>query len=340
MRDVAKACGVSAMTISAVLNNRPGFASEETRRRVLAKVEEMGYQPNAIARGLTQRRMNTVGVVMLYQEARSLMSDRYISPILDGIFAGNRASHQKTLIITEEHWEDVQENLSSYLDGHCDGFIFVLPFLSVEALSGFARRQIPFVIIGESRTEDFLSTVDMNNVQAAFDAVSHLIEAGHRRIAFLRGGDFLLSSGEREAGYRQALDRAGISWDDRLVLPGDYNPVSGRERMQKLLDLSPADRPTAVFCCDDGIAQGAWEAIRERGLSVPGDLSLIGINDDHSAELLGLTTIHQPLHRIGVSATKMVLGQIAGERAVNEKLLLPGTLVRRSSVAPSAKRTG
>lgn len=336
IRDVAKACGVSAMTISNVLNNRPGNASPETVRRIRLMVEEMGYQPNAIARGLTRRRMNTLGIILSYEGKVSLTSDRYFSPILDGIFAANKQCHQKTLVITEDHWETVQDNMTSYLDGHCDGFIFVLPILPPDAFQPLLNRKVPFVLVGESRPEESLSTVDMDNVGAAYEAVSHLIAQGHRKIAFLKGDDFLLSSGQREAGYRQALDRAGIPTEDSIILPGNYNVRSGYVRTKRLLDRPIEELPTALFCCDDWIARGAIEALMEEGLSVPADMSIIGVNDDKEVAQMqpGLTTVHQPLHEIGEKAVEMVLAQISRETEAGEKQYLKGEMIHRGSVAP------
>jgi len=324
------------MTVSAVLNNRPGYASTETRQRVLKVVEEMRYQPNAVARGLTRRRMNTLGIVMSFEGKLSITADRYLSPIIDGIVAAGKSCHQRVLVITEDHWEEVQENLSSYLDGHCDGLIFILPILPEGAFEPLMKRQIPLVIVGDNRPEAGVAVVDLDNVGAARDAVRFLREQGHRRIAFLQGDRFLLSSSERESGYRLALEEGGIAYDERLVVPGEYNARSGYERTQRLLSGHPVLRPTAIFCGDDSIALGAQQALQEQGLRIPEEMSLIGVNDDKEASLMqpGLTTVRQPLRLMGEMAVDMVLAQISRAGAARRKILLDGELVIRESVGP------
>ncbi len=340
IRDVAKRCGLSAMTVSSVLNNRPGSAAPETRDRVLRAVEEMGYRPNAVARSFRQQRMSTLGVVMSRDEKVSLTADRYFGPVLDGILEVGSKNHQKLLVITEESWEDVQQNLLSYTDGHCDGLIFILPIMPTEAILPLLKRKTPFVLIGESRPEEWLSVVDLDNVRAAADAVDYLIQNGHRRIALFKGDDVLLSSHQREAGYRRALAAAGIPVDERLILPGAYRTESGHERMCLLLKRRTEMPFTAVFCGDDAIAQGALLALTEQGLNVPQDVSLVGINDDKQVSLLkpGLTTLRQPLDQLGKRAVEMVLNQIDHGAPGGVKELLPGELIVRGSVGPPAPR--
>ncbi len=336
IRDVAERCGLSAMTVSAVLNNRPGFAAPETRARVLRVVEEMGYQPNAVARSFRRQRMNTLGVVMSHDQKLSLTSDRYFSPVLDGIFKANKQHQQKTLIITEDTAEAVQQNLLGYADGHCDGLIFILPLLPSDAFLPLLKRQIPLVLIGESRPEEELSVVDLDNVQAAFNAVGHLTQRGHRKIAYFSGNERLLSAHQREAGYRQAFAAGGIPVEERWVLPGKYQIDSGYERMRFLCGLPKELRPTAVFCADDYIAQGARQALAELGVPMPEGMSLVGINDnqDVSTREPGLTTIRQPLHLFGKRAVEIALRQIDKKSSAGEKILIRGELIVRGSVAP------
>ncbi len=345
IREVAKACGLSAMTVSAVLNNRLGETSPETRQRVLRVVKEMNYHPNAIARGLSRRRMNTLGIVMSYEGNPSVTSDRYISPILNGILVANKSFHQRTLLIAEDHWEDVQNKLPSYLDGHCDGLIFLLPIMQSEAFLPLQERHLPFVIIGENCSDPAMTCVDMDNVGAAHLAVRFLLDHGHRQIAHFKGSDFLSSAQQREQGYREALARANIPCDERFILPGDYSMASGYERMQYLLTRWNQVHPTAVFCADDAIALGVLQALTEHGMRVPEEVSLIGINDDSGAATAnpGLTTVQQPFHELGQQAVELLLSQIklaAAPKNVDassrNNVLLPGTVVVRKSVSKPA----
>ena len=335
IRDIAKACGVSAMTVSAVLNKRQGAASAETRERILRVVDEIGYHPNAVARALTRRYTDTIGVVLVYQETASLTGDRYFGPVLDGICDSCKSHRQRALIITEDTWEEACENLPSYFDGHCDGLLFVLPTVSDEFLVAVQRQNIPFVIIGEHRSVPSLSVADLDNVAAGYDAVSYLIAAGHRRIAHFKGSPFFWSSSQREDGLRRAFEENNLPVDETLILDGHYTKESGSEQVEELIAQCGADMPTAIFCGDDWIALGALEALHKRGLRVPEDVSLIGVNNDSEGaiSLPGLTTIDHPLRVIGRNATDVVLSQIREKCATGEKRLTRGRLIVRGSVS-------
>ena len=322
------------MTVSAVLNDRRGAASAETRERILKKIEEMNYQPSAVARGLARRHMNTIGVVMAYGEHTTLASDRYFGPVLDGVFDTAKANSQRTLIITEDTWEEAYQKLPSYFDGHCDGLLFILPTIPSEHMMKLNQRNIPFVIVGEAREETSLSVVDVDNVAAGFDATAHLISNGHRRIAYFAGDDFYLSSRQRGEGYRRAHESRGVPIDDALIFPGRYSVDSGRERMAHLLKAPPSDRPTAIFCGDDWIALGALDVAKQHGLRVPGDLSLIGVNNNREGQESdpALTTVDNPLRAIGRSAVDVVFSQIHHGSLPGIKRLLRGELIVRGSV--------
>ena len=335
IRDIAKACGVSAMTVSAVLNKRQGAASAETRERILRVVDELGYHPNAVARALTRRYMDTIGVVLVYRETASLTGNRYFGPVLDGICDSCKLHRQRALIITEESWEEACENLPSYFDGHCDGLLFVLPTVSDEFLVAVQRQNIPFVIIGEHRSVPSLSVADLDNVAAGYDATSYLISVGHRRIAHFKGNSCFLSSTQREDGLRKAFEENNLPIDETLILDGHYSKESGSEQVEELIARCGADMPTAIFCGDDWIALGALDALQKRGLRVPEDVSIIGVNNDTEGAVSSppLTTIDHPLRVIGRNATDVVLGQIRDKSASGEKRLTRGQLIVRGSVS-------
>jgi len=341
IRDVAKACGVSAMTVSAVLNNRQGAASSNTRDRVLRVVEELGYHPNALARGLSRKTMQTVGVVLVSSGTTSIAADRYFGPILDGVFDKAKQADQRVLIITEETWEAAYDKLPSYFDGHCDGLLFVLPTISNEFLVSVQRQDVPFVILGESRPMPTLSVVDLDNIAAGYDATTFLLQNGHRRIALFKGDAYFASSGLREEGYKKALTEWGAPVEDGLVYEGRYSADSGYACMLNLLKSPAGDLPTAVFCADDWIAMGAIQALDERGLSVPSDMSIVGVNDNKESSTWspGLTTISQPLRSLGQRATEMVLDQIRNGRKPGVKALVRGEIVTRGSVSTLAAPT-
>lgn len=335
IRDVAKACGLSAMTVSAVLNNKAGEASAETRARVLCAVRELGYRPNAVARGLSRRSMNTLGVIMAYRGQPSLTGDRYNGPVLDGILDENRRQHKRTLVITENSWDEAAEHMPGYFDGHCDGLIFLIPEMPDETLIPYLNSKVPMILIGETRQEPQLSCIDIDNVAAAQQITDYLLQRGHRRIALLRGAMTLIASRQREEGYRRALQRWGLPETSVDVLDGQNLHESGCERAKAILQRPRSEWPTALFCSDDWIALGALQALTEAGVRVPEQMSLVGINDDPEATSAqpALTTMSQPLKQMGERAVRFLLEQRQGAIPSGTKLFLEATLIERDSVA-------
>lgn len=325
------------MTVSSVLNGKTGEASEETRARVLKAVDELGYHPNGVARGLARRRMETIGIVASFSDRPSLTGDRYFGPVFDGLLLAAQTQHQRALIITETHWSHLPQNLSRYLDGHCDGLIFVTPTFPSETITPLLKAQIPLVFLGENRPELPVSVIDMDNEQAGALATQKLLELGHRRIAYIGGNKDLRSSFERRNGYLRALEQAGILPDAELHSVGAYNPQWGYLEALRLLTLSPYQRPTALFCGDDSIGVGAIGALQERGYSVPEDFSVVGVNDDQIGQQCtpSLTTIRQPLRTLGEHAVEMLLEQVQDKKLSLRRVLLPGEWVERGSVGPA-----
>jgi len=342
IRDLARASGVSAATVSYVLNNGPKPVKPETRERVLKAAAELNYHPNAVARGLglkrglSLKRMNTIGLI---NQFAVWPGNQYFSAILDGILYACNAARQGTTIFAEHSWDDMSANQATYFDGRCDGFI-LLAAPSVHPLfEAFQRRQLPVVVIGDLLPDLDVSCIDVDNALAAEEAVSYLIDQGHRRIGMLCG-DFVSASARlRLDGYRQALAKAGIAYDETLVLPGGHYARSGHERALQILQWPADRRPTALFCSNDGIALGVLDALHELKVSVPEEISVCGFDDIPSAPLAqpALTTVRQPLNRIGMRAVELLLEQITAGKPTGRKEVLPAELIIRDSVAALAE---
>jgi len=335
IKHVAKACGVSVATVSGVLNNTPDAAGPETRARVLDMIRKMNYSPNAVARGLSSRRMDTIGVVMEYNGWGSLVSDQHLGPIIDGVIGQCSRLRQKMLLYSES-WSDALANVPAFSDGFCDGLLLIVPMVSDEFFAELTRRRTPFVIIGDYRSEPNLSAVDIDNIDAGRQVTNHLLDLGHERIAMLRGDESHQSARLRAQGYRSALEDRGRQYQEAIDLHGGYNAEFGREAALKLLEMPRSLRPTAIFCGDDRIALGVLEVLRERKISVPGEMSVVGINDSHEAGegQPSLTTLRQPGRAIGERAVDMVRAQIMKKEGAGCKVALPGTLVVRETSGP------
>ena len=335
IKDVAAAAQVSLGTVSKVLNERSDAnISHATRERIRIAAHRIGYHPSALARGLAGKRMNTIGVVMAYSQD-SVTSDPYLGPCLDGILAQSKSRNQKVMLFLEGEWTDALESVPSYGEGHCDGLLIVIPRLNSPFLARLRERhpRLPFVLIGDSREDDPMPCVDIDNVEAARLATDYLIQQGHRRIATFCGNHDFCSNYQRMNGYRQALLEAGIVFDSRYVFSGEYHSEWGERNAHRLLDdFAPADRPTAVFCFCDAVAVGALAGFAERHVRVPEAISVIGIDDIPRAAGLKLTTVRQSVRNIGVQSVQTLLDLLGENKDTLPRVLTKPELIERDTV--------
>ncbi|MCL2516377.1 MAG: LacI family transcriptional regulator [Microbacteriaceae bacterium] len=324
--DVAREAGVSVATVSKVVNGRYGVAPG-TFERVMAIVTRLGYETSLVASSLRRRQTNVIGVLVTEFEP-------YSAELLKGIGAAAHGTGYELLAYSG--WADdappvgwERRSLSRLAGTLIDGAILVTPTVLLPDTS------IPVVAIDPHTGSGGPSTIDSDNVGGARAATEHLIALGHTRIAHLRGRADLESSRLREAGYRDALQAAGLPHDPALVLAGDYRHADGASSARLLLQRP--DRPTAIFAANDLSALGAMSAARELGLRVPQDVSIIGFDDIPEAARGRLSTIAQPLHEMGAMALRMLVGQLAGGAAEQQHGHLSAELiVRDTTAAPPA----
>jgi len=284
--------------------------------------------------------MNTVGVVMDPHRWTSLMSDQHLGAITDGIISQSSHLRQRTVLITER-WTDWENSLPTLTDGLCDGLILMVPIVPDAFFERLRSCRIPFVIVGDHRPEPDLSVCDIDNVDAGRQITDYLLDLGHRRIAMLRGDTNHQSSALRARGYREALEARGVSYEPALdILGGAYDAESGYAGTRALLELPEASRPTALFCGDDRIAMGALEALRERAVSVPGQISVVGVTDslEGAAGPMPLTTLRQPSREIGHHAVNLIRSYVTTGEEPGQKVTLPGTLIVKSTTGAAPGR--
>lgn len=333
--EVAAEANVSIATVSRVLNGKTcAQVAVATQERVREAARRLEYHPSGVARGLARGRMNTIGLVLYYEQS-SVTSDPYLGPCLDGILAVHKRNHQNTILFTKSSWSEALEHLPSYCNGHCDGLMLILPRTDSALVDALAVRKIPFVLVGDSRNDPGLLCADVDNVHAGRAAVQHLIGLGHRRIAAFRGNSVFSSSEQRLIGYRQALEEAGIVYDTALVQNGSYfpSPELCEENVRTLLARPLSERPTAIFCFNDNMALGTLRTLQRYGISVPHDISVIGFDDVPNASTVSpaLTTMRQPIHEIGEHAANLLLAQINGTTESEQNKLLPAEIIVRAS---------
>jgi LacI family transcriptional regulator len=329
-QDVANLAGVSRTTVSFVLNNVKGFhVTSETRQKVLEAAEKLSYIPNASAQALASRRSRAIGLVMT-RSPHHIATDAFLPIILGGLMEVVKERKLRLLFESVE----VEHQDRAYLElaraKHIDGMILLTPRIDDTGLKKLSQVEIPTVLMGEL-TGSGLYSVDIDNRLAADNAVQYLVTLGHTRIACITNASRSYSAAyDRILGYQDALTRAGIRYDDRLVRYADFDPESGFQEMKSLL---AEDKFTAVFVASDNVAIGAKAAIREAGIRVPEDISMVGFDDIPWAQFADppLTTVRLPASELARTACVVLMDLLQGKEPASRRLLLATELIIRKS---------
>ncbi|MBE8517792.1 LacI family DNA-binding transcriptional regulator [Amycolatopsis sp. H6(2020)] len=326
IRDVAARAGVSVATVSKVINERYGV-SAATLARVRAVIEELGYEASLVAQSLRNHRTNVIGILVADLEPFS-------TELLKGAADAIRGSGFELVVYSAGGrtgdpvgWE--KRYLSRLSGTLVDGALLVTPTVSLEAVPG-----TPVVAVDPHTGPSHLPTIDSDNLRGAQLATEHLLDLGHRRIAFLSGRPDLQSAELRKTGYLRALTAAGITPDEDLIRIGAYDPEISAASAHAL--LTGPDRPTAVFAANDISAIATVGAARELGLAVPDDLSVVGFDNVPESALCSppLTTVDQPIREMGHRAIRMLIALINGDEVERTHVTLDtGLVVRRSTRA-------
>ena len=334
IRDVAARAGVSHQTVSRVINNSPRV-TEATRQRVVSAIHDLAYVPSPMARGLTTNQTHSIGVVA------DDVSDHFFARVVAGAEAEARRRGYYLMIGSVEPDDEEAGYLRLMLERRVEGLIIARPSVPLEEADVAAARTagVPLVAVGSTELQG-VPVVDVDNRQGGYDATRLLLEQGHRRIATIVGPSGWPSSAARLAGHRQALHAAGVAEDPKLVEhAADWGLESGQSAAAAL--LRRAAEFTAVFAHSDLIALGAIRELRDAGLRVPDDVSVVGYDDLPVAAYVepALTTVHQPMGEVGARAAEIVLDEIAGGVApALQTHLLPAVLVARESVSAPPDR--
>ena len=328
IKEVSKIAGVSFKTVSRVLNNEK-HVSEETRRRVEEVVARLNFRPSQAARMLAGRR--SFQVALLYDNP----SPYYVYHIQTG--AQQRCTelgYRLLLQPVDSQASDLVAEVMALIDeAHLDGLILSPPVTEVTALlDALDGRGLPYVRIAPGIRADAGMAASMDDVVGAREVTRHLIDLGHRAIAFIPGPGNHVSSANRLQGYRLELEAAGIAFDPSLIVAGDYSFASGFQAAGRLLDRDSA--PTAIFAGNDDMAAGALALAHERDIAVPDRLSIAGFDDSDLAKAVWppLTTLRPPVRELAWTAADLMLG----ENTPEPRLVLDHQLMVRASTGPAA----
>ncbi len=337
--EVAEKAGVGIGTVSRVLNDSPQI-SPATRAKVLKVIKQLNFQPHALAQGLARRKTHTIGVIVPF------FTGYFYVELLRGI---QQALSENKFDLILYGVDDLHKKDSCFKrvlqQRRVDGVLLLSMHLAEPFALEFERLQMPLVLVDAFHPA--FDSITVNNEEGAYQAVRHLISLGHRKIAIVNGHLESVPAQERLSGYKRALAEAGLTALPQYLMTSDglqngatmsndgFNKETGYRAMHELLLLN-GSRPEAIFAASDIQAIGVISAVRERGLRIPEDLAIVGFDDIELAELVGLTTMRQPIREMGNLAVQRLLAQINGDsesakihHRFNTKLI-----VRTTSGAP------
>ena len=333
IEDVARVAGVSAMTVSRVINLKRNVR-DTTRDAVLEAMTQLNYSPNAAARSLAAGEATHIGI--LYANP----SSAYLSQFLLGALEGARKTGVQLLLEscasdTEAEQEATARRL---LESNIDGFVLSSPLSeSGPVFTELSEAHVPTVTVAMGLPEDGSLNVRIDDRAAAREITEYLIGLGHRRFGFIRGHPNISASAERFEGFREALAEAGLNPDDAAVEQGYFTYRSGLDAAERLIQASP--RPTAIFASNDDMAAATVNVAHRAGLDVPADLSVVGFDDTAPATTVWpeLTTIRQPIAEMAEAAIEMLISELRDSRPRGERAperVLGHELVVRDSTGP------
>lgn len=329
MKDVAERANVSVSTVSYVLNDS-GPVAQDRRNRVLDAIRLLDYSPNESARSLKRRSASTIAMVV------PDLTNQFFAMVTEGVQRAASAVNVLVVLVVPDAIELPEENYAKLLRSQrVDGVIYLSGTGSMpESIYDLAKSG-PVVLVDEQIPGRDLPAIVCDSRRGAREVATHVLDQGHRRIAVIGGPPALWTAQQRLAGYREAIAGAGIDPDSVPVHAGDYRQESGRAAATQILSGPAGERPTALLCANDLMAIGAIDCLRNNGLRVPEDMSVVGFDDLPISALLTprLTSVRQPAHDMGYRAANVLFNLLEGND-VDTGGTLPAIVKIRDSVGP------
>ncbi len=326
IKDIARVARVSHSTVSRALQNSP-LVNARTAEIIRQIAHESGYRASAVARGLVTKRTLTIGLVV------TTIADPFASEVACGVEqAANDLGYSVFLADSNADPSREQQVVQSFAERRVDGIVVTSSRVGALYLPLLSEMGVPIVLVNNQHPGAFVHSVMIGNLAGSVEATNHLIGLGHRRIAYLGDQFGYQSDTERLAGYRQALEDAGLPLVPELLVRGDGKPEEAMRAMEALLALP--DPPTAVCCYNDMSALGAMRSVHLRGLRVPEDISVVGFDDLFLASYTQprLTTVRQPMRRMGLLAMESLFRLMSGEDSAI-RITVDAELIVRESTA-------
>lgn len=329
LKEVAYELGVSTMTVSRAINDRPNV-DDKTRKRIIEKAREMGYTPNHVAKSLVSNKTYTIGVLI------PEISHAFFPEVVRGIEeATNNMSYQLFLVNTSESFIREKKSIDALRSKRVDG-ILVSSSQNKDDYTYYKqviRSGLPVVFFDRCIEDIGASCIGVNDQSGSRQITEHLISHGYHKIAHLSGPKRVSIGKYRLEGYLSAMRNHDLPVDEHWIVQSDFNETGGYKAMKELLQLPKSIRPRAVVAVNDPAAFGAIDAVRDEGLSIPHDVAIVGFTDDVRAELIScpLTTVHQPAYEVGKKAAKKLIGTIENKNEPIENIEVITSLKIRSS---------
>ena len=316
--EIAKKAGVSTATVSRAFNNN-GSIREATRRKILQIASEFNYRPNLIARGLSRKKTDTIGIIL-----PEIVND-FFTEIVHGIDEEAYKNNNHILVSSSHSTRnDVETLLDMMGGGHVDGIILMAPLLRDDIVELVRKSKRPVVLLNVDKELKDIVSINIDNYQGAYTAVTHLISHGYKNIAMIKGPAGNCDAEERFRGYIDALKHNDITISKELMVSGEFKVQSGYYAFTRLINQKI--KPDAIFAANDMMAIGVYEAARSAGLNIPKDFAVVGFDDIQLGRLLypRLTTVHVPIAELGKKAIqylfKMIENNIDPQKPYREEL--------------------
>lgn len=331
IKDVAKRADVSVTTVSFVINGHHSKVSKSTLKKVLRVIDELNYHPSRQARGLVSRKTGNLGFIIT--EDHFSRAEPFYTKVFLGTEFETREFEYYVLLKTIPTDFDEESRLPRFvLERNVDGLILVgkIPTTLIQRLKS---TKIPMVLVDYYLPDENFPVVLIDNIAGGYKAAMHLINCGHRRIAFVGGDMEHPSITERYQGYRMALEKSNIPFDPALVVVDEtyLSTRNGYCAAQKL--FSQTKNVTAIFACNDSMALGAMQFLKERGKKIPQEVSLIGFDDVESGLTVEphLSTVRVPKIELGSEAVRLLMNKLQNNSVAAHKVLIPVDVIARES---------
>lgn len=323
--DVAREANVSMATVSRVVNGNPNV-KPATRKKVLKTIEELGYRPNAVARGLASKKTTTVGVII------PDISSLFFSELARGIDdIANMYKYNIILSNSDQNTDKEITLINTMLEKQVDGIVYMGGRIKEEHIQQFETSPVPIALAATVDPTNTIPSVNIDYEEAGYEATKLLIDNGHKHPAFVTGVDETTANELKYQGFVRALEETGQTLNEDYVYRRDLTYASGINAVEELLELD--QKPTAIFVTTDEIALGVIHAIQDKGLNVPNDIEVIGFDNTRLATMVRptLSTVVQPIYDIGAVAMRLLTKYMNKEDVEDSNVILPHQIIERSS---------